>query len=257
MQHERSEVKPYYDHAGIVIYHGESVAVMRELPDESVDVLFTDPPYGHGNHDGDLNAALNDHRKLASQPIANDSADEMRGVVDAMLTEAARVLKQDCCCCCCCSGGGGPRRRRGAGPTFAWVASRMDEMGLSFFHSVIWDKLNPGLGWRYRRQHEMVMIAHREGGKLRWVKDTQAVPNIVRCGPPRERVHPNEKPLRLVKHFVGLHATAGDLVLDPFMGSGTTLLAAKQHGCRAIGIEIEEKYCEIAAGSTARLQPSA
>jgi len=64
----------------------------------------------------------------------------MRTVVDAMLTEAARILKPDCCCCCCCccGGGGGPR------PTFAWVANRMDNSGLRFFHSVIWDKVNPG-----------------------------------------------------------------------------------------------------------------
>jgi site-specific DNA-methyltransferase (adenine-specific) len=207
-----------------------------------VDVIWTDPPYGHSNHDGDLNARLNDHRGLESQPIANDDAESMRVVVDAALNEAARILKPDCCCCCCCCcGGGGPR------PTFAWVAQRMDSGGLQFFHSVIWDKVNPGLGWRYRRQHEMVMVAHRAGGKLKWADDKTAVPNIVRKSPDRDRLHPNEKPLELVTMFLALHSFPGDLVLDPFMGSGTTLRAAKDLGRRAIGIEIEERYCEIAA----------
>src|SRR5262245_37310716 len=124
---------------------------MPHLPSNSVDMIWTDPPYGHGNHDEDLNSRLNDHRGLENVPIQNDSAEEMREVVDGMLCEAVQVLKDDCCCCCCCCCGGG-----GPSPTFAWVATRMDSGGLQFFHSVIWDKINPGLGWRYRRQHEMV-----------------------------------------------------------------------------------------------------
>jgi site-specific DNA-methyltransferase (adenine-specific) len=237
---------PYYEDAadGIVIYHGDCRTVLDALPAESIDLIWTDPPYGHSNHDGDLNSRLNDHRGIESQPIANDTADGMREVMDAMLKQAARVLKHDCCCCCCCcccGGGGGPR------PTFAWVADRMDREGLAFFHSVIWDKVNPGLGWRYRRQHEMVMVAHRQGGKLAWCGDVPAVPNIQRMSPPREREHPNEKPIELVSGFILRHAREGDMVLDPFMGSGTTLVAAKRLGRRAIGIEIEERYCEIAA----------
>lgn len=235
-------MKPYYDHAGITIYHGDCREILPQLPSESVDVIWTDPPYGHGNHDGDLNSRLNDHREIENSPIANDSGDAMREVVDFALIEAARILKKDCCCCCCCCGGGGGPR-----PTFAWVANRMDSGGLQFFHSVIWDKLNPGLGWRYRRQHEMVMISHRTGGKLKWHDEAIAVPNIIEMMPPRARLHPNEKPLPFVTGFLVWHSSEGDTILDPFMGSGTTLRAAKDLGLRAIGIEIEEKYCEIAA----------
>ena len=234
-------MKPYYQDSAVTIYHGDCLTVMGELQDESVDMLWTDPPYGHSNHDGDWNARLNEHRGLPQQPIANDGADEMRAVLDAMLTEAARVLKRDCCCCCCCCCGGGPR------PTFAWVAQRMDSCGLTFFHSVIWDKVNPGLGWRFRRQHEMVMVAHREGGKLRWADDNKAVPNIWRGSKPRNGEHPNVKPVGMVEYFVSLQSLPGDVVLDPFMGSGTTLRAAKNLNRRAIGIELDERYCEIAA----------
>ena len=239
-------MKPYYEHGGITIYHGDCREVLPTLADESVDMIWTDPPYGHNNLDGDLAASrvgVRGARQAAPTPIANDSPEEFRKVMDAMLTEAARVLKADCCCCCCCGGGGGPS------PTFAWVAERMDREGLAFFHAVIWDKSGRGnwLGWRYRRNYEMVMVAHRVGGKLRWADDALAVPNIVRMAPPRNRLHPNEKPQELSSKFISLHSYPDDLVLDPFMGSGTTLSAAKGLGRRAIGIDTAEAYCEIAA----------
>ena len=221
---------------GVEIWLGDCVNVMASLPDSSIDMIWTDPPYGHANHDGDLNARLNEHRGLESRPILNDGADDMRTVVDAMLTQAVRVLNRDCCCCCCCCGGGGPR------PTFAWVADRMDRNGLSFFHSVIWDKRNPGLGWRYRRQHEMVMISHRDGGRLLWSADKRAVPNIYSQMPPRERTHPNEKPVEMCEHFIGLHTQFGQVVLDPFAGSGSTGVAAIRLGRRFIGIELDESH---------------
>jgi site-specific DNA-methyltransferase (adenine-specific) len=219
---------------------GDCVEAMAGLQDGSVDMIWTDPPYGHSNHDGDLNSRLNEHREIDSKPIANDDADGMRRVVDEMLRQAARVLSPDCCCCCCCCCGGGPR------PTFAWVADRMDRDGLSFFHSVIWDKKNPGLGWRYRRQHEMVMIAHRRGGKLLWADDAVAARNIFQMMPPRDRVHPNEKPLGMVRHFLELHSREGQTILDPFMGSGTTLVACAKLGRKGIGIEIDPDYFDIA-----------
>ena len=222
------------------IIHGDCREVMASMPENSVDMIFADPPYGHGNHVDDLNARLNDHRGIEGQPIANDTPAEFREAMDGMLTEAARVLRADCCCCCCCCGGGGPS------PTFAWVAERMDRGGMDFFHSVIWDKVNPGLGWRYRRQHEMVMVAHRTGGKLLWGDDGVAIPNVIRLSPPRTRQHPNEKPIALVTQFIEAHTLPGQIILDPFCGSGTTLVAAKMLGRQYIGIEIDPKYCAIA-----------
>jgi site-specific DNA-methyltransferase (adenine-specific) len=234
-------VKPYYRDDAVTIYHGDCRDVLPALEPQSVTLLWTDPPYGHSNHEGDLNARLNEHRGIEGQPIANDDPDSMRAVVDAALTLSLQALRDDCCCCCCCCcGGGGPR------PTFAWLAQRMDAGGLEFFHSVIWDKVNPGLGWRYRRQHEMVMVAHKAGGKLSWSDAVKATPNLIRQSPPRHREHPNEKPLDLVKGFIQNHALPGDVVLDPFMGSGTTLRAAKDLGRRAIGIDLEEVHCQTA-----------
>jgi site-specific DNA-methyltransferase (adenine-specific) len=135
---------------------------------------------------------------------------------------------------------GGPR------PVFAWLAERMDRGGLQFFHSVIWDKVNPGLGWRYRRQHEMLMVAHRAGGKLLWAEGAKATPNIFPLMPPRDRCHPNEKPVPLIAHFVALHTAPGQLILDPFMGSGTTGVVAAGRGRKFIGVELDPSHFETA-----------
>lgn len=221
----------------LIIMLGDCLEIMPILASESMDMVWTDPPYGHNNHKEDFNSRLNKHRGIEDKPIENDDPENFRRVLDGAMTEATRILNKDCCCCCCC-GGGGPK------PTFAWVANRLDSNGLEFFHSVIWDKVNPGLGWRYRRQHEMVMVAKRVGGKLLWADSKLAVPNIVKEFPYRDRQHPNEKPLNIVKKFINWHG--GQNVLDPFLGSGTTLVACKELGRNGIGIEINERYCAIA-----------
>jgi len=222
------------------LYLGDCLSVMDDIEESSVDMLWTDPPYGNDNHNGDFNSSLNKARGIESKPIMNDDQDGFRNVLDGMLSRAVSVLKDECCCCCCCCGGGGPK------PTFAYVANRMDECGLKFFHSVIWDKKNPGLGWRYRRQHEMIMIAHISGGKLLWNEDMPAARNIYSEMPPKKRSHPNEKPIKMVKSFISNHTRYGHVILDPFMGSGTTLVACAQMGRRGIGIEIDEDYFDIA-----------
>jgi site-specific DNA-methyltransferase (adenine-specific) len=241
-------VKPYYEHAGITIYHGDCRDVLPILEPASVRLLWTDPPYGHNNADGDLQSArvadgVKGARTRPVVAIANDSQGEMRSCVDAALDLALPLLLSDCCCCCCCAGGGGPT------PTFAWLANRLDDRGLQFCHAVVWDKTarGPGLGWRFRRDYEFVMVGHKSGSKLAWSNKDLATSNIMRDAPTRNHNHPTEKPASLVGRFISLTTARGELVLDPFMGSGTTLVAAKDLGRRAIGIELDERYCEIAA----------
>lgn len=220
------------------LYLGDCLEVMPTLG--QVDAVICDPPYGNSNHDGDFNARLNEHRNLESKPIANDDADGMRVVVDGMLRAAVDLMPKEASACCCFCGGGGPR------PVFAWLAERMDRDGLSFFHSVVWDKRNPGLGLRYRRQHEMMMVAHRKGGRIRWGEERNPVPNIYSEMPSRTRFHPNEKPESLMRWVVENHTRDGDTVLDPFMGSASTLVACAKLGRKGIGVELDPDYFEIA-----------
>jgi DNA modification methylase len=124
----------------------------------------------------------------------------------------------------------------------------LDRGGLSFFHSLVWDKTarGPGLGWRFRRDYEHIMVAHRTGGLLAWRDGAPPLSNIQRDVPPYERLHPNEKPVSLVARMINACTCQGGTVLDPFMGSGTTGVACAQLGRRFIGIEIEERYFQIA-----------
>lgn len=238
---------PYYSKDGITIYHGDCREVLPLLERSSVRLCWTDPPYGHGNQDGDLQAArvrddVKGARKKAAKPIHSDRPDAMRETLQGSMPLIAPLMCRDCCCCCC-AGGGGPT------VTFAWLAQQMDCAPWSFFHAVIWDKSSRGhgLGWRFRRNYEFVMVSHLRTGSLAWTDDDVAVPNIVHFHPTRYEHHPNEKPVPLVSHFIALTTEMGELVLDPFMGSGTTLVAAKQMGRCAIGIEMSEEYCEEAA----------
>jgi site-specific DNA-methyltransferase (adenine-specific) len=230
------------------LYLGDCLEVMPTLAKNSYTLLWTDPPYGHNNADGDLLSVVNSgklQRRAAldgAKPIHNDDMDSMKTVVDGMLTQAVELLNENSsCCCCCCCGGGGPK------PTFAWLANRMDQDGLSFFHSIIWDKKNPGLGWRYKRQHEMIMVAHRKGGTLSWAEKSDPIGNVFKGFlPGQQRQHPNEKPLWLVRGFVERHTERGENVLDPFMGGGTTGVACAKMGRKFTGIELDEDYFNIA-----------
>ena len=233
------------------VYQGDCLELMRAIPDASVPMIWTDPPYGqHNNNNGDLihrwEAALGQARDVpqeAARPIANDGAADMERVVRGMLAEAGRVLDRDCCCCCCC-GGGGPS------PTFARVAQWMDEAPLRFFHAVVWDKGGLGMGWRYRRNYEFVMVAHRRSGKLLWSWDGAGpeTANVVRVGRllPQAEDHPTPKPVALVMHFLRLHTKPGDLVLDPFAGAGTTGAACAALGREFLGFELDAHWAAVA-----------
>jgi DNA modification methylase len=234
----------------VTLYQGDCLEVMRTLDAGSVDAVVTDPPYGHNNNGdliarreaalgrGDYDAARDD------RPIANDGA-EANEIVRAAFAEFARLLKPGCCCCCCC-GGGGPD------PQFARWSLWLDEV-LDFKQMVVWDKGPMGMGWHYRRSYETVLVAQKRGAACKWYDTTNRVENIIRPSArgigkiiPSRTQHPTEKPVGLARHFIALHTQPGDLVLDPFLGSGAFGQAAIELGRNFIGIEIDEGYFNIA-----------
>ena len=226
---------------------GDALEQLRTLETESVDMVFTDPPYGHNNNNGDLIHRREEAlgiRKVGNEdarPIANDGQ-EANDLFRSVLPELKRVLKTGCCCCCCCCGGGGPD------PQFARWALWMDEV-FEFKQMVVWDKGPMGIGWHYRRSYETVLVGMKPGAACRWYDDTHKVENIIRHIPkkiPSSKDHPTPKPVNLAAHFIELHSQVGDLVLDPFAGGGSTLVAARILGRRAIGIEIDPNYVAMA-----------
>lgn len=128
----------------------------------------------------------------------------------------------------------------------------MDEI-LGFKMAVVWDKGPIGMGWHYRRSYEMVLVGMKPGGPCKWYDDSQQIENVIRPGSygikkiiPNKEQHPTEKPIELSAHFIRLHSQPGDLILDPFCGTGSTCIAAHKLGRKFIGIDLEKGFIAIA-----------
>lgn len=231
------------------VLHGDSIEILKTFPDKSIDLIFTDPPYGHNNNNGDLiharERALGVGELQAPRAIANDG-EEANELFRNILPEMARVLVPGGCLCCCSSGGGGPS------PQFARWSLWIDETpGFEFKQMVVWDKGPMGMGWHYRRSYEVVLVAQKKGAACKWYDTSHAVENILRPNKhwgkiiPREHHHPTEKPVGLAEFFINIHTQKGETVLDPFCGSGSTLEAARNLGRNYIGIELDEQYVKM------------
>jgi len=216
-------MKPYYDDGkGIVIYNCDCRAAILTLP--KVNLILTDPPYG-------INFRSNSRTATSKfNKIQNDA------VIDtAWIGQAVDRLEDGCA---------------------AYIATRWDvwpyweqAVGelLHVKDCIVWFKPGGGMGdlkSGYSPSHEFLIYAIKGRHKLRGkrIGNVWSVPT----DPPSTYEHPTQKPVALMLLAIQKSTDPGDLVLDPYMGSGTTLLAAKQAGRRAIGIEIEEKFCELA-----------
>lgn len=223
------------------IHPGDCIEFMKAMPDKSVDLICTDPPYGLDYNNGDLasvaeNVFYGRERVNPARPIANDGEDEAMALFEAMLEQAKRVLRPGGLCCCCC---GGPK------PLFARWTLLMDKY-LNFKQAVVWDKGGLGMGMHYRRNYEFVLIASK-GSPVTW-NGGNNTPNVWRIGKiiPQKWEHPTAKPVELMAKIIDLHSDPGDVVFDPFVGGGATLVAAKLLGRNYIGCEIEPKFLEMA-----------
>jgi site-specific DNA-methyltransferase (adenine-specific) len=244
-------IKPYFSTKLGQLFNGDCLEVLKDIPDNSIDMIMTDPPYGHNNNNGDLisnrERALGRKRKEEQEevrPIANDG-EEANDLFKKCLTEFYRVLVPGGCCCCCC--GGGPD------PQFARWSLWMDEV-FEFKQMVVWDKGPMGMGWHYRRSYEVVLVAQKSGASCKWYDTTSRIENIIRdIGKiiPSKKDHPTPKPVALMAHFIKLHSQRGEVVLDPFCGGGSTLVACEQLGRKWIGIEIDKQWL---SGAVARIK---
>jgi site-specific DNA-methyltransferase (adenine-specific) len=238
------------------IYNEDCLETMSRMPDNSIDFIFTDPPYGHNNNNGDMASrweAIFEGKKDSYipekdwRPIANDGI-EANVLIQKCFKEWYRILKPGSCCCCCCGGGGGPD------PQFARWSLWLDEAFKGGFkHMIIWDKGPMGMGHHYRRSYETILVAQKKGAACKWYAESKDIENIIRPGMygigkiiPQANQHPTEKPAKLAKLFIHLHSEEGDIIYDPFIGSGSTIQAAIQLKRNWIGSEISAEYCKLA-----------
>ncbi len=213
-----------------VVYNCDCADLMAQMPDNSIDLIIADPPYGVSWNHGCL---------------SNDSIGSAIATFASFLRQATRVLKKGSCCCCFCSSSGR------ASPVFvAWID--LLQTHLRYKKTVIWDKRRMGLGTHYRQTYEYILIAFKGGSPCRWY-GPKNVCDILRYNRerPGETIHPTPKPVPLLSKLISLHSATGDIVLDPFCGSGSTLVAARQLGRNFIGVELSELF---AGESAYRLQ---
>ena len=208
------------------IIEGDCLDIMRTIPSESVDSIVTDPPYGI-----DFQSSWRTEKAKRHDKIANDKQPFIWWLYDAY-----RVLKNDSAMVVFC--------RWDVQESFKQA---IEWAGFKVKSQVIWDRGNHGMGdleGSFAPQHDVIWFAVK--GNFKWHgKRPNSVIQVMRLSG-EELVHPNEKPVSLMGHLVDLVTPQGGLTLDMFMGSGATALGAMRFNRRYIGIEREEKYCEIA-----------
>ena len=221
-------MKPYYEGDGVTIYHGDCLDILPMIERGSVTAVVTDPPYIIGS--------------MSAGNMASKSggwADMMNSAMwfTAWYREVDRVL-----------------HRRGSFWTFCnWrslpvvMRSALDAQ-LPITSVAVWDKewIGPGGSQGLRPSYEMFVLLAQEG----FTVPNRGVPDVFRhkVGSYKEFGHPAEKPPGLLRRVLETAAVpAGALVLDPFLGSGTTAVAARSLSLRCVGIEAEERWCELAA----------
>lgn len=211
---------PYYQDDAVTIYHGDALELFDSL---HASCVITDPPF--------FMPATHYSSRISWQRSWGDTSilsGWWKQIVNGCLTAGAE-----------------------------WLATFCDGESYPVFYPalygsfrkvdcLVWDKGRIGMGRPFRRTHELIAIA--QGESATW-HGGGGFSDIIRATPvpSGERLHPVDKPVALLGSLITGLAGAGDVVLDPFMGGGSTLLAARNAGRHAIGIEVEERYCEIAA----------
>lgn len=232
-------MQPYYEDDAVTIYHGDALDLLPRL--SGIGALITDPPYSSGGQfRGDRTngtVAKYVHAKTAAyrREFAGDTRDQrsFRAWCGLWLNAARHASTPD-----------------------AIVASFTDWRQLPTMTDAlqiggwIWRGIatwwKPGIRMqraRFSSSAEYVVWGTNGG----WVDHDGAPQNVFACAPVGDaKDHIAQKPVPVMRWILQI-VPPGAVVLDPFMGSGATLRAAKDRGCPAIGIEVDEHYCELAA----------
>jgi len=214
---------PYYDHAGITIYHGDCREILPDL--SGARLIVTDPPYVFG-----IASTMQEGKASGWGDLMNSAA-----WYAILLREFSRLTSNE----------------QGAAWVFnSWrsfpvLARAAYEAQWPIASLLVWDKqwIGPGGHVGLRPSYELVALFAQHDFAI---KD-RSLPDIWPCkwSSMKPSGHPAEKPENLLAKLI--RVSGGGMVVDPFMGSGSTLVASKHEGCGAIGIEIEERWCEVAA----------
>ena len=258
------QVNPYWHSADgrIVLVHGDALEILPELTPDSVDCVWTDPPYLLSNGGISCSAGRRVSVDKGAWDKSNGLEEDMQ-FCDSWVAECKRVLTSAGC---------------------IWVSGTLHihpivgvallKSGFRILNDIIWEKPNPppNLGCRtfthstellywatkapkdsaFRHTFNYAEMKQENGGKqMKTVWQFTAPSN----GEKRHGKHATQKPVDLISRCIRASTSADDLVLDPFVGSGSTGVAAAKLGRRFIGIDADERYLEISSRRLAEVPP--
>ncbi len=215
-------MKPYYQDGVVAIYQGDCREVLPHLP--KADLVLTDPPF----------FIRVDHFQSRVKWQRSWGDLSVLGTFWAAILDAA-PLKETGHFLSFCNGD--------SYPVFYPEMYRRYPV----VKCLVWNKGHIGLGRLWRHQYELIIAARFKESFVDTKGKTYSDVIQMAATPPTTREHPVEKPAKLLEVLLEPITPLKGLILDPFMGGGSTLIAARNVGRRAIGMETEERYCEIAA----------
>lgn len=197
------------------VLHGDCLTILRELPADSIDLVLTDPPY-----------ACN-YRDRAGRQVANDNRSDW---IAPAFAEIARVMRNDTFCV----------------SFYGWhVVDRFmaawRTAGLRPVSHLVFPKDYASRKGAFLACHEPAFVLAKGNPKV-----PSPISDVLPWAYTGNRLHPTQKPLEALKPIIAALTRPGDIVLDPFAGSGSTLAAAQLLGRAYIGIELDRRYAETA-----------
>ncbi|HCG5239137.1 TPA: site-specific DNA-methyltransferase [Vibrio parahaemolyticus] len=204
------------------VFKEDAVEWLSTLADASVDLVITDPPY----------ESLEKHRKIGTTTrlkVSKASSNQWFQIFpnerfESLLQEVYRVLKNNSHFYLFCDQ-----------ETMFVIKPIAEKVGFKFWKPIVWDKVTIGMGYHYRARHEYILFFEKGKRKL----NDLGVPDILQS----KRVYrgyPTEKPVDLLEVLISQSSTEDELVMDPFFGSGSTLVAAEKLNRNYIGCDISD-----------------
>jgi site-specific DNA-methyltransferase (adenine-specific) len=241
----------YYNSQDLNLYKGNCIDVLKSFPEKSVDMIFADPPYFLSNNGISCRGGKMVSVNKAEWDVSSGFENDFKFNLD-WLTQAKRVLKED-----------GTIWISGTMHNIYQVGFALQKLNYHMLNEISWFKPNapPNLSCRYfTHSHETLLWARKnKSSKHKFNYDLMKEwdDNISESGKQMRSVwsipltakyekingnHPTQKPIELLKRVIISSTNKGDLVLDPFNGSGTTGIVSKMYGRKYIGIDLEKKY---------------
>ena len=212
------------------IYCMDCIEGIKQLPDKSVDLVVTDPPY--------LIKSMNGGGFIKNRPYKKDlDNDLIKGFSESILDELCRVMKKINIYIWCSK------------EQIAWLLSYFQNKGANI-DLLTWHKTNPtpACNNNYLPDTEYIVFAREKGVKIYGTYQTKKKYYITPINSKDKKLynHPTVKPLEIIQNFIINSSLEGEIVLDPFIGSGTTAVACINTNRNYIGFEIDERYYKIA-----------